>query len=40
MILFLSNLIDSNDIDLFKNDLKNKINEKSLSSFEAKILIA
>jgi len=38
-ILFLSSLINSNNVNLFKDDLENRINKKLLSSFEAKIFI-
>jgi len=39
-ILLLSNSIDSNNVDLFKDDLEDRIGEKLSSSFEAKALIA
>ncbi len=38
-ILLLSSLIDFNNVDLFKNDLEDRIDKKSLSSFEAKTFI-
>ncbi len=39
-ILLLSSLIDSNDVDLFKGDLEDRIDEKSSLSSKAKALIA
>jgi len=39
-ILFLSNSINFNDVDLFKDDLEDRIDEKLLSSFKAKAFIA
>jgi len=40
VILLLSSLINSNNIDLFKNDLKNKIDKKLSLSSKAKTFIA
>jgi len=39
-ILLLSSLIIFNNVNLFKNNLKNKIDKKSLSYSKAKTLIA
>jgi len=39
-ILLLSSLINSNNINLFKDNLENRIDKKLLLSFEAKIFIA
>ena len=39
-ILLFSSLIDSNDVDLFEDDLEDRIDEKLLSSSKAKVLIA
>jgi len=39
-ILFFSSLINFNNVDLFEDNLEDRIDKKLLSSFEAKILIA
>jgi len=39
-ILLLSSSINFNDVDLFEDDLEDRIDEKSLSSSKAKALIA
>ena len=39
-ILLFSNSIDFDDVDLFEDDLENRIGEKSSSSSKAKALIA